>query len=290
MGGGGGGGGVPTEAEPTGLYDDPMVYDILHAPGTAGDVDGLERIAGRFGLDRSGSGGSGSGGSGSGGSGRGGVWLEPACGTARHLRVALARGAEVIGFDNDPAMIAYARRRMGPPGRWRLSVGDMRDFVRAGVCGAGRVGLAFNLINSIRHLMDDAAMAAHLEQVAEALAPGGVYVVGLSTTMYGMEQPSEDVWTAARGRCRVTQVVQYEPPEGADGGDRIERVHSHLMIERPGGTEHVNGRYGLRTWSLGEWMGAIGASGLGLVGVCDESGEDMEPTETGYRLYVLRRD
>ena len=34
----------PMEPEPNALYADPSLYDILHASGTADDVDALERI------------------------------------------------------------------------------------------------------------------------------------------------------------------------------------------------------------------------------------------------------
>ena len=65
------------------LYADPTVYDILYTPGTAAEIDALERVerslAGdRLRPDR--------------------LWFEPACGTGRCLRVAAGRGRRVAGF------------------------------------------------------------------------------------------------------------------------------------------------------------------------------------------------
>ena len=60
------------------LYDDPAVYDILHTPGTAREIDVLEFIEATCGQP-------------------GGRWYEPACGTGRYLRVAAGRGRRVGG-------------------------------------------------------------------------------------------------------------------------------------------------------------------------------------------------
>ncbi|MEM7623060.1 MAG: class I SAM-dependent methyltransferase, partial [Planctomycetota bacterium] len=138
-----------------GFYDDPVVYDILHTPGTAREVDGLTRIARRFVSAPSGA---------------ALRWLEPACGTGRYLRVAAKRGAQAIGFDESAAMVAYASERA--PRNMHVYTAGMETFVGAG-CEAGSIGFAFNLINTFRHLMDDAAAAAHLREMRAALCDGG---------------------------------------------------------------------------------------------------------------------
>lgn len=279
------------------FYEVPSLYDILHASGTAREVDGLERIVERF-VGR-----------GKGKRrrtahrtvrpgtahravppGRESVWLEPACGTGRYLRVAAGRGVRAIGFDESEAMIGYARRRMEVLGLERhvdLFCGDMTDF--ATHLGTGRIDFAFNLINTIRHLESDAAMLAHFEQMRRVLGPSGVYAVGLSLTAYGLEFPSEDVWMGARGRCRVRQVVQYEPAAGGRGKSaRAERVYSHLTVTRPRGCEELDSAYELRSYSRGQWMGLLGRAGFEVLGVVDEDGRDMAIGAFGYGVYVLR--
>ncbi len=257
--------------ESVGLYTDAMVYDILHGPGTAEDVDVLESLVGRHAP------------------GAPGVWLEPACGSGRYLRLAAKRGRSVIGFDLESGMIDYARaraERAGVADRSVYFVGDMRSF--GGAIEHDSVGLAFNLINTVRHLETDEDVLAHLGQVSRVLAPDGVYVVGISLTVYGLEPPSEDVWEGARGRCRVTQVIQYLPPTGTDG-DRMEQVYSHLTIERPSGEEHRPSHYGLRAYDLDQWRSLLDRSSLRVVGVADGAGEACEPTAPGYSLWVLGR-
>ncbi len=253
----------------TGFYDDPTIYDILHAPGTAEEARAVESVA-RESIGHDGP----------------MTFLEPACGTARHLRWLATHGHRGVGFDLSEDMIGDARRRAARAGLTRrldLFVADMTDF-------ASRirrpVHAAFNLINTIRHLPSDRAMLDHFAQVERVLAPGGVYVVGMSTTMYGVEMASEDVWVGARGPCRVTQVVNYLP---AESSDRSETVLSHLHIHRPSGDEHRDSVYTLRSYSLDEWTRLVGRSALRIARVTDHDGIDTDPPALGYAMFVLAR-
>ncbi len=251
-----------------GFYEDASVYDILHAPGTAADVTGLERVADRFAVKR-------------------GAWLEPACGSARYLRVAAGRGRRVVGYDLEPGMIEYARERFKRAGlarRATFHVGSMDDptLIEPGSCA-----FAFNLINTIRHLMSDRAMLRHLEQVARALRPGGAYAVGIGMSFPDWDEPVEDVWSAARGRVRVTQTVQYLPPTD---GSRVERVISHVRVTTPTRERHLDSTYELRTYALEQWYDLIAASPLRIAGVVGETGRDADASPGGYAIYVLTHD
>lgn len=270
------------------LYGLPRIYDVLHAPGTIAEVNGLERIERRFcrGPAR-----------------RGGRWLEPACGTGRHLRVAARRGRVVAGFDLEVASVAYletqlardARRQHGADagaalrGR-RVFVADMTDFVRG--LGGLRAGFAFNLINTIRHLPDDAAMLTHLDQMAAVLISGGVYVVGLHMAHYENEFPSEDVWEGRRGDMHVKQIAQYEP---GDADSRRELVVSHLVVTQRGrgGVEqradHLDDAYTLRCYSLEQWKELIHRSPFNIVGEVDEDGEDFPAQPGRYAYFVMSK-
>ncbi len=250
---------------PQSFYADASVYDILHTPGTAREVDGLARIEARYVP-----------------AGSRGAWLEPACGTGRYLRVAARRGARVVGFDRSSGMVAYARQRQE-----RLGLGG--TFFEADMTGFAsgvrpRCGFAFNPINSVRHLMSDAAMLEHLGQMAIALRRGGVYALGLSTCAYGLERESEDVWTARRGGTRVRQVAQYLPPVGS----RRERVISHIDVETARGSRSIDSVYGLRSYSREQWRRLVGRSAMRVVGIVDEDGREMEEPVFGYAVYVLR--
>lgn len=246
-----------------------MIYDILHTPGTGEEVDGLVAIEQRWSrpgrLRR--------------------CWLEPACGSGRYLRAARARGIDAIGFDINPDMIEYAGRRAR---RARGSASETY-FVASMTNFAERLErpatFAINPINTIRHLDTDEQMLAHFEQMARVLGPGACYSVGMSISLYGHEQASEDVWRGTRGQCKVMQVVQFIPPREG----RCEQVISHLTIERNGHVESRASAYALRTYSLDEWLELVERSALRLIATADMDGLPMEPPRMGYAMFLLGR-
>lgn len=261
------------------FYSLPRLYDILHAPGTGHDVRVLRSLQRRYGAKVSGT----------------ACWLEPACGSARYLREASRYGVRGVGFDLEPRMVRFARRasrgevRAGVArrGTLRLFAARMEDFDTGR--RLPRIDFAFNLINTIRHLMTDAAMASHLRAVGRVLEPRGVYVVGLSLAAYGQESITEDVWKGRSGKTRVSQVVQYLPPTGARGAAaRTERVVSHLTIIENGRERHLDSTYALRGYSLAQWLQVVALGGMEVVATVDSDGRMHEPSEPGYFLFVLR--
>ncbi len=262
-----------------GLYADPMIYDILHSPNTAHEVTAFERVEASMTKTPL----------------RGNrIWFEPACGTGRYLRVASGRGRRTIGFDLDDGQIEYAlKRRIFPPvGKSRQTYfqADMRNFLDA-AAGAGQpresVDFAFNPVNSIRHLASDGEMLDHLNQMAEILKPGAVYVVGISLTDYNWLMPEEDLWQGARGRCKVSQLINFLPPEPGTRRARIETAISHLTVTRPSGEEHYDDAYDLRTYDASQWRKLIARSGLDLAGSFDGWGKPLGERVLPYQLEAL---
>ena len=280
-----GSGAAPADADATqGLYADPALYDILYTPGTAAEIDALERVE-RALADRP--------------PRPARLWFEPACGTGRCLRVAARRGRRVAGFDREPAMLAYAAPRLAAICRAaslprpRLFAADLADFAAA-AAGAGlrpgSVDFAFITVNSLRHLGGDRAMLAHFAQVRDLLRPGGLYVVGLSLTDYQWLWPDEDLWTAARGSCRVSQLINWLPPEPGTPRARLERALSHLTVTRPGGTLHLDDAYDLRCYDAGQWERLVRRSALTRAGSFDARGRPLPPGTWPYQLEALRRE
>ena len=258
-----------------GLYADPVVYDILYTPGTAGEVTAFEKLerefaSGSSAIDR--------------------LWFEPACGTGRYLRVVQGRGRRIAGFDLDKGQLDYALGRSKVPPR-ALFQADMTDFstaARKSGLKPGSVDFAFNPVNSIRHLGSDQAMLAHFEQMAVFLKPGAVYVVGLSLTDYAWLMPEEDLWQTARGRCKVSQLVNYLPPEPGTAKNRTEQVISHLTVERPNRTEHFDDTYDLRCYDQKQWRDLIAKSRLDHAGSFDAFARPRAGRVLAYQLEVLR--
>lgn len=251
-------------------YARPDVYDILHSPHTDGEIDLFERCAREWKAPR-------------------GPWLEPACGSGRYLRALAGRGISATGFDLDEGMLDYARaalRREGHARRVRLVRADMADFLAA--IGARKFAVAFNPVNTIRHLHAARAVTTHLRQVAEALKPGGLYLVGISFSRYGEEEPTEDVWTAKRGSVSVRQIVQYIPP---DPETRMEQVFSHLQVDRSSDRDYFDSDYELRSYDIAQWRGLVQRSPLRRIAAIDDLGNAVtDDIETNYQIEVLRRD
>lgn len=261
------------------FYADPQVYDVLHAGGTAADLRVLLKLGRRYTPAV-----------------KNPTWLEPACGTGRYLIAAARRGIRAMGFDISEPMVNYAREQAAASAvARRLTVfsAPMESFGDTGPVASHSVHLAFNLINTIRHLTTDRAMLAHFNQMAAALAPRGIYIVGLSLSAYGLEHPTEDTWRGRRGPLSVSQVVQYVPPaaSGHDArrgsGSRVERVISHMTIRRGREESHIDSAYALRTYNLAQWLRLLDQSALRLVAVTDGDGKAATPVEPGYFLFVL---
>jgi SAM-dependent methyltransferase len=259
------------------LYADPHVYQVLHAPGTSGEIRVFERIVRReLGGD---------------GPWR---WLELASGSGRYLIELARRGHRGVGIDLSEEMTAYARawaERVGFGGRAEFRAGRMERFrVRPAV------DVAFCPINSFRHLGSDRAVRAHFGCVRAALRRGGVYLLGIDLHDPVLAQPSEDVWSGRERGLRVDQFVSYVPP-AAGSRSRRELVISHLTITRRGaagagrgataGVTHRDSRYALRTYTLKQWRELLRAVGWRVRAVCNGDGVPVAVKPVGYQLWVL---
>ncbi|MFG0292161.1 MAG: class I SAM-dependent methyltransferase [Phycisphaerales bacterium JB050] len=269
-------------------YDHPKWYDILHARGTAAEVTGVETIAERFaGWDRD---------------DRYLNLFEPACGTARHLRVAARRGHRCWGIDLAEPMLEYARERLAEAGlKATLLNLDMSSFTPDELrLGRERIDVAFCFINSVRHLPTDEAIVAHLRSVKKTLSTDGVYALGIGMASYGSERESEDVWKGSRGTCTVTQMVQYLPPPNLiveKGGSEIdpqrnERVISQLAVTTPSREVFVSHAFSLRTYNAEEFQRVLNKAGMEVIGLVDEFGDDLDwdwrSGGPGYGVFILQ--
>jgi len=96
--------------------------------------------------------------------------LDVGCGVGRWSRLLAARGADVLGVDLSPTMIAQARRRAvadGVADRCRFRVQDVSNL---------DVGERFDLVLGVtvlQHILDPDALRAALTAMTVHLAPGG---------------------------------------------------------------------------------------------------------------------
>ncbi|MCA9069370.1 MAG: methyltransferase domain-containing protein [Planctomycetaceae bacterium] len=157
--------------------------------------------------------------------------LEPACGTGRLLIRMAEAGYEVAGLDLNPLAVEFCNQRFERKGRELAAiVGDMADFSPRDFGSSRKFDAAFNPINSFRHLPNEATAQAHLQCMADALAKGGIYILGLHLTPTNGPRVEDEAWSASRGHLTVNS---YMWSEALDLKQRNERVGMTFDIYTP---------------------------------------------------------
>jgi SAM-dependent methyltransferase len=210
------------------LYDYPQYYDLLFASDWRAEFHFLRRCF----VDHAGR--------------RVRRVFEPACGTGRLLVKLAADGYRVSGNDLNARAVAFCNARLLRRGfRPTAVVGDMSDFRLP-----QPVDAAFNLINSFRHLASEAAAQAHLRCIARALAPGGLYVLGLHLTPRGRPECDYERWAARQGHLAAT--IEMRSLE-VDRRRRKEHVEMTLDVYRPTGSMRLVEQVAFRTYTAGQF-------------------------------------
>jgi len=195
-------------------YETPRYYDAIFDVDTDNEAAFLEAVHVKHGTGRS---------------SPAPRVLEPACGSGRLLVQMAERGWRVHGFDLEPAMVRYSRERLSERSlKGTVAVGDMASFeVR------GTFDLAHCFVSTFKYLLDEESAVAHLQRVAAALAPGGVYALGFHLTNYAETKTTRERWHVVRDGADVTCTIQGWP---AERRARREKVRSRLIV-REGGEE-----------------------------------------------------
>lgn len=191
-------------------YETPRLYDAVFDVDTRREADFLLACAERY------------------GSARGKRVLEPACGSGRLVLELARRGFAVEGFDRSLAMLAYAKARLERRKlRARLFVGDLAEVeLRTGFT------IAHCLVSTFKYLLDERSARAHLELVARALAPGGIYVLGFHLTDYAEDRVTRERHAVERRGTRIVCTTSVFP---ADRRTRLEPVETVLRVVKPDG-------------------------------------------------------
>lgn len=229
------------------LYSDPGLYDLVHHDGTDDEVWFLDRLSKEHGCGIK-------------------MALEPACGTGRYLVGLLRRGWAVEGYDLSETMVSFARRRLARWGkRAKVARGEMTAYRPT-----RRFGLIFNLLSTFRHLMTDREALAHLKLMAGALEPDGIFVLGLDLSLYGQDEPDEEVWSCRQGRRQAKHVVMSLPPEPETRRERVINFVTTIVNKRERVLESA---YDLRSYDAAQLAALINSSPLRIVKVYGYDGK-----------------
>lgn len=156
--------------------------------------------------------------------------LEPACGTGRLVVELASRGYQVTGFDLSEPSLDWLRKQLA---KRKLSAGvfqlDMSDFSLRDLGAKKPFDAAYCPFNSFRHLLSEDAARRHLECIAAALRPGGIYILGFHLLPTDAEETGLERWTETRGDRRVTITLRVS---GCDRRSRLERIHISLLARK----------------------------------------------------------
>jgi SAM-dependent methyltransferase len=215
-------------------YDAPRYYDLIFDTDTAREADFLERMAAAHAEPPA---------------RRALRVLEPACGSGRLMVELAARGARVVGFDASAPMLEYAGKRLKERGlKGRLFEARMESF-ELPASEQGRFDLAHCFVSTFKYLLTEADARSHLERVAAALRPGGIYVLGFHLSDYDELRQSRERWVVEEGGTRVVCTITGWPPMRRA---RREKVRSRLVVEEGGETKRLETTWDFRTYDAGQ--------------------------------------
>jgi SAM-dependent methyltransferase len=170
-----------TEVVSESIYDHPKYYDLVFGADCAAEMKFIRQCGERF------------------ASGKVRKLFEPACGTGRLLVHLAKHGYGVAGIDLNPKAVEFCNQRLARKGiRGRAWVADMSDFT-----APAKYDVAFNTINSFRHLLTQQQALGHLRSMGNCIRRGGLYLLGVHITPNEAAPSDTESWSARRGHVGV---------------------------------------------------------------------------------------
>lgn len=195
-------------AERESWYDYPQYFDLSFADETRAEADFFEPAFARYAerpVKR---------------------LLEPGCGGGRLVVEMARRGYRMSAFDNNPHSIAYVSKRLAR-GKHQADIysADLANFHTP-----RPVDAAFCTFNTFRHLTSEAAALSHLQSMARAVRPGGIYILGFHLLPLDAAEECIERWRASRGRTNVVFTLRVTD---TNRRQRIERLRVTMLVRTP---------------------------------------------------------
>ena len=218
------------------IYDHPKYYDLVFGSDCAAEVRFIVGCGDRF-MRRAPK-----------------RFLEPACGTGRLLFALAKRGYSVGGLDLNEKAVEFCNARLRRHGYAAAAfVANMSDFRVP-----RRFDLAFNTINSFRHLSSERAAKDHLQCMGEAIRVGGLYLLGVHLTPSQAAPSETESWSARRGHLSINTHMWTKD---RDRKKRVERFGIRFDVHRPRGSVRIVDELVLRSYTSAQISRLIGSSG-----------------------------
>lgn len=250
-------------------YDRPDLWDFAFSDETEFEADFIQQIAARWlGTNRP-------------------TVLEIGCGGGRQTVQLAQRGLPVTAFDLNPHCVRETQRRLK---RRRLAAdvfaADMLNFETN-----EQFDLAHCLVNTFRHLTDELSARCHLQTVARALRPGGLYLLGFHLLPPDAAEDDCERWTLRRGKKSVTvtvRVLQFSRKT------RLETVRFSLKATLPSGVIRLRSDHQLRIYRADQFRKLLlSVPEFELLSVhdfCYDAADSLPlDDQLGDAVFVLRR-
>jgi SAM-dependent methyltransferase len=198
-------------------YDQPRYYDLSVADETEGELAFVAGAAAKF-LDPA-------------AKKQPLRIVEPACGTGRLTEVLAEKGFHVTAFDLNPTMVEFTRQRVAKKQARRSSAtrstpaifaADMANFT---IPQPADIGVC--LLDSFRHLLTENDARAHLQCMARAVRPGGIYLLGLHLLPPDADLDCTERWTNQTGSTHVTTTLRVTE---SSRRTRLEQIRISLLV------------------------------------------------------------
>ena len=156
---------------------------------------------------------------------------------------------------------------------------------------AAPVNAAFCPVNTFRHLLGEEAARCHLECVAAALRPGGIYVLGLHLLPPDASEEDIERWTERQGKTQVTVTLRVL---ATDRRRRIERLRVSLLARENGKELRLRDEFSFRIYTARQFRRLLaGVPSFELCNVYDFWYEIDQPLplsdDRADTVFVLRK-
>ncbi len=250
-------------------YDVPGYWDLAFSDETLTEANFLQAVATRFSPRPVRS------------------VLELGCGGGRQTLEMSKRGYSVTAIELNPSCVKWTQRRLERR-RLRADVqcGDMAEFQLS-----KPVDLAHCLVNTFRHLTSEESARQHLQSVAAALKPGGLYVLGFHLLPPDAAEIDCERWTILKRATRVTTTIRVL---NFSRRSRIETVRFSLKVTTPRRIIRTSTDHRLRIYRADQFRSLLrSVPELELIDVFDFCYDLSEPLPLndilGDAVFVLRR-
>jgi SAM-dependent methyltransferase len=213
----------PDEPVTIDCYDYPQYWDLAFRDETQGEADFIEAAANKycdFPVTR---------------------LLEPGCGGGRLVLEMARRGYDISGFDLSHAATQYLRSRLEEHGLTaNVFNADMTDYTHQPL-----VDIAFNTVNTFRHLLTEKAARQHLESIASSLRNGGLYILGFHLLPPDADEEDSESWDTIEGDTTVNMSLVVE---SCDRRTRLETIRFNLKAVTSSDVIEIETVYTLRIY------------------------------------------